>query len=217
MAVAKKVPAVPFQEENYPLATMSIHLADLPAIKMFMHAFRYPSHSVCGVVVGEVRDDNPLQVYFKDIIPLFHSHITAPMIRLGMELAEEYCTTSALEIVGFYHADSSGSYSHTSEPVLQCRQIIGKISTNYPKLIFCQLNLHSSTLDENSIDVFLNMGDWKQLETSQLSLSTALPRLICQAGEQVLHYDFFDLDDHLGSPKANPLNLTVSALVHRDD
>jgi hypothetical protein len=49
--------------------------------KIVMHAVKYPSKPVMGVLVGKTTDGKPSAV---DAIPLVHSYSLAPMMELAM-------------------------------------------------------------------------------------------------------------------------------------
>lgn len=55
---------------------------------MVLHAIKHPQDSVCGLLIG--TEDSELckrgEVLCADAVPLLHTHILHPQLRLGVEL-----------------------------------------------------------------------------------------------------------------------------------
>jgi hypothetical protein len=51
--------------------------------KIILHALKYPSQSVTGVLLGKSNEAEKAQL-ITDAIPLFHGNILAPMLEIAM-------------------------------------------------------------------------------------------------------------------------------------
>lgn len=58
--------------------------------KMLLHALRFPSRPVLGVLIG-VRKQGEAEPEIVDVAPLFHSYALAPMLELALSLVELHC------------------------------------------------------------------------------------------------------------------------------
>mmetsp|Transcript_31449 Transcript_31449/g.52047 ORF Transcript_31449/g.52047 Transcript_31449/m.52047 type:complete len:190 (-) Transcript_31449:57-626(-) len=79
------------------------HLDSEAYCVLFLHAWKHPSKAVNGLLLGTKCDDS---IAVKKALPLFHSSFSlAPMLEAALMLANEYCKTSQLQIVGYYQAN----------------------------------------------------------------------------------------------------------------
>lgn len=51
--------------------------------KIVLHALKYPSQSVTGVLLGKQNDAEKIHL-ITDAIPLFHGNVLAPMLEIAM-------------------------------------------------------------------------------------------------------------------------------------
>ncbi len=65
-------------------------LADKAHKKLLLHAFKYPQHSVNGVLIGKPQDTSDSakskSIVITDYIPLFHGCTLSPMLEGAMML-----------------------------------------------------------------------------------------------------------------------------------
>lgn len=79
-------------------------------LKPLLHAAKYPSSPVFGLLIG-VKTKGSRSWLITDSVPLFHTHILAPMLELAFIQVEEYCRCLGLRehrrfrILGCYVAN----------------------------------------------------------------------------------------------------------------
>eukprot|EP00123_Amoebidium_parasiticum_P007840 comp18401_c0_seq1/m.19599 comp18401_c0_seq1/g.19599 ORF comp18401_c0_seq1/g.19599 comp18401_c0_seq1/m.19599 type:complete len:180 (-) comp18401_c0_seq1:186-725(-) len=81
--------------------------------KMLLHATKYPSQSVNGVLLGSVSKDTTV---VSDAIPLFHNTLTLPaMLELALAVVSTHAKDRKLSIVGYYEApdDLNADFTRT--------------------------------------------------------------------------------------------------------
>jgi len=112
--------------------------------KILLHTWKYPHHSVNGILVGRISESVECEekgkskhgeqqeerlVNITDYFPLFHGHTLAPMLEMAMLLIEEYCEKEGVEVVGYFHANEL--YDDRELGALAHR-IAHKMLKNYP-------------------------------------------------------------------------------------
>mmetsp|Transcript_46661 Transcript_46661/g.113622 ORF Transcript_46661/g.113622 Transcript_46661/m.113622 type:complete len:230 (+) Transcript_46661:21-710(+) len=78
-----------------------------------MHSLKFPGASVNGVLLGtaDMQGDS-LTVRVCEAVPLLHSHMSlAPALDAGFALVDEYCKTTGLGVVGYYHANAHQAHN----------------------------------------------------------------------------------------------------------
>ncbi len=61
----------------------SLHINPKAYLKSILHAAKYPTATVIGLVLGELtKKDETL--YVQDALPLFHTHPLGPMLELAL-------------------------------------------------------------------------------------------------------------------------------------
>eukprot|EP01120_Amphizonella_sp_Union-15-10_P007926 TRINITY_DN2747_c0_g1_i1.p1 TRINITY_DN2747_c0_g1~~TRINITY_DN2747_c0_g1_i1.p1 ORF type:complete len:192 (-),score=30.52 TRINITY_DN2747_c0_g1_i1:28-603(-) len=71
--------------------------------KLKLHATKYPSQAVNGLLIGTVKKD---KVTIQEAFPLFHGNFCLPMLEIALLQLEEYCGEQKdLCLVGYYHAN----------------------------------------------------------------------------------------------------------------
>mmetsp|Transcript_31627 Transcript_31627/g.80731 ORF Transcript_31627/g.80731 Transcript_31627/m.80731 type:complete len:185 (-) Transcript_31627:109-663(-) len=72
-------------------------------ITLFMHACKFPSRTVNGLLLGSVSGGG---VSVQKTLPLFHTPLgLAPMLEAALMLADQYCKAHAMQVVGYYQAN----------------------------------------------------------------------------------------------------------------
>ncbi|GBG87698.1 hypothetical protein CBR_g45852, partial [Chara braunii] len=85
-------------------------------VKLVLHAFKYQSLAVNGVLIGRLRNAGDggesadpkgnREVVVEDAVPLFHGQLALlPMLELALMQIESYASTENLSIVGYYHGN----------------------------------------------------------------------------------------------------------------
>lgn len=77
-------------------------VSDAAYSKILMHAAKFPSRPVCGVLLGNDTDG---KVQILDSLPLFHNYPLAPALEASMMIVEQYTKESKTRIVGCYWAN----------------------------------------------------------------------------------------------------------------
>lgn len=180
--------------------------------KAVMHCCKHSSEACFGVFLGR---SNGKVLQITDAMPLFHTHSLGPMLKAAFMMIEQHCRNvgGGLEIVGIYHATSSGNTDIT--PV---KAIADKVASTFsgasvwafdsnrlaggkegaPGSQFCLTGLYHSK------------DEWKGVgaEAACLSDDAALKQTATLLSE-MKYLDIVDFDDHLASPTMNWLNPTL--------
>ncbi|CAJ1396656.1 unnamed protein product [Effrenium voratum] len=168
--------------------------------KAVLHGCKHSSSSVVGLLLGN-GDGKVLKVL--DVVPLFHTHALAPMLKIACMLAEEHCkAVGGMEIVGLYHATGSGSTEMT--PV---KAIAEKVAANFAAASVWTLD--ASKLAEKQF-ALKGMGrvkdEWKAIGSDAVNLSSeALAETSRLIGE-MRFLEVVDFDDHLADGRKSWLN-----------
>lgn len=121
------------------------------ACKIFFHSAKYASEHVGGFLIGtsnkgggggEEEKSKSRVVRLLDAIPLFHHHLSSPILEFSCKVIHEYCKEKKLQILGVY-------FSSTSE-----KDTISSVSKKVAKIcasvaeggVFCMLNLSNKKL-----------------------------------------------------------------------
>ncbi|KAI8328009.1 hypothetical protein BC941DRAFT_445793 [Chlamydoabsidia padenii] len=81
--------------------TIDLHGYALP----LLHAAKYPSQQVCGLLLGKVEKDKVTKI--TTAVPLFHHWTTlTPMLEMALQQVELYGEKKQLDIVGWYQANA---------------------------------------------------------------------------------------------------------------
>eukprot|EP00922_Rhytidocystis_sp_ex-Travisia-forbesii_P025351 GHVS01037212.1.p1 GENE.GHVS01037212.1~~GHVS01037212.1.p1 ORF type:complete len:323 (-),score=81.23 GHVS01037212.1:220-1188(-) len=116
-------------------AEWTLYLTSGAYVRMMAHAFKHPTRTVNGVVLGKVmNDEKPLVegeerkrgakgannnntegtpeggvvvVVAEQVFCLCHGYILAPAMKLGFAMAEDYAAANGLQIIGYYHFEAN--------------------------------------------------------------------------------------------------------------
>ncbi|ORZ07632.1 hypothetical protein BCR42DRAFT_425901 [Absidia repens] len=103
------------------MTTIDFHGYALP----LLHASKYPSSQVCGLLLGTMEKDKIATVV--TAVPLFHHWTTlTPMLDMALQQVEQYAEKKQLQIVGWYQAnarvDDVSLHEHTIKVADAIRQ-----------------------------------------------------------------------------------------------
>ncbi|KAI8372315.1 hypothetical protein EDC96DRAFT_431402, partial [Choanephora cucurbitarum] len=100
-----------------------------------MHAAKYPSSDVCGVLLGSTRHDGQLEI--KTAVPFFHHWTTlTPMLEVGLRQTELYAKENGLSMVGWYHGHARLDDTSLSERAIKVAETIKQNNSNHKAVIF---------------------------------------------------------------------------------
>ncbi|KDE08456.1 hypothetical protein MVLG_01238 [Microbotryum lychnidis-dioicae p1A1 Lamole] len=191
----------------------SYTLSPLAYLKLVLHASKYTSCSVCGLLVGSTSSSSSSALTtITDIIPLLHQWTTlSPMMEAALQMADLHLQSKRTEttFVGLYLANSRLS-DLSIPPTLQL--VADKLRSRFPSAVVLvvdnehldsttQLPLlaHTYSPSSKSYNPLPPSSSSSSLILSDPSiLSTTLTRV--QQGDSTLIGDF---DDHLADPSVD--------------
>lgn len=194
--------------------------------KMVLHALKHPQDCVCGLLIGTEASEccKRGEVLCTDAVPLLHTHMLHPQLRLGVELTETMCEMGQLEgsdscssfpsgsehkqkIVGFYYSD----VLTVPDKVLTIKKEVAHIARvlrqHYPHVLVCLLDFRALS-EHKPVTTFWGPSgsSWSRMPDEAVRCSKAAIELAETAVAKALYVDVADLDDHLSDPSLSPLN-----------
>ncbi|KAL8450528.1 hypothetical protein Emag_003157 [Eimeria magna] len=178
--------------------------------KMILHGMKHPQDAVCGLLIGSLERNCSEQgeVLCADAVPLLHTHMLHPQLRLGVELVETLCAQDTngnlgasskrarnckQQIVGIYHADVLTAPQKHSAVNKEVAQIARILQQHYPQLLVCTFWLPCGS-------------SWKKMPDDAILCTQAAIQVAEKAVANAIYLDLMDLDDHLSDPRLSPLN-----------
>ncbi|KAI8367292.1 hypothetical protein BD560DRAFT_435828 [Blakeslea trispora] len=166
-----------------------------------MHAAKYPSSDVCGVLLGNISKDGQLEI--KTAVPLFHHWTTlTPMLEVALKQTELFAKENGTSMVGWYHGHARLDNTSLSEQAIKVAETIKNNNASHQAVIFMIDNKQFSTLDQDgsAITAYVNTDhQWKkQKDTIESSLRdketfNKVRGLFSTSAYQRIH----DFDEHL--------------------
>ena len=168
--------------------------------KMIMHAAKYPSSNINGLLLAKKTGERGLQ--YVDCIPLFHINTAlAPMVEVALAQIENEVGRSGLTISGFYHAHDNLRDNHVDT---FSQKIADKIADNIPGTLLVTIDSKKLSLNIDSPALILHQhepssGKWKKREGSCLRLEHDTVTLQCATAvlHKKIYRDIVDFDTHL--------------------
>ena len=168
--------------------------------KMMMHAAKYPSSSINGVLLAKKTEDRNL--LYVDCIPLFHINTAlAPMVEVALAQLENEVSRSGLRIAGFYHAHDNLRDNHVDT---FSQKIADKIAENIPGTLLVTIDSKKLSLNLENHALILHQhetgsGKWKRREGSSVRLEHDSVTLQCASAvlHKKIYRDIVDFDTHL--------------------
>eukprot|EP00403_Amphidinium_massartii_P033668 CAMPEP_0178439170 /NCGR_PEP_ID=MMETSP0689_2-20121128/36009_1 /TAXON_ID=160604 /ORGANISM="Amphidinium massartii, Strain CS-259" /LENGTH=215 /DNA_ID=CAMNT_0020061673 /DNA_START=44 /DNA_END=688 /DNA_ORIENTATION=- len=170
--------------------------------KAVMHACKHASQPVSGVFIGSTTEK---AVKIVDAVPLFHTHMLAPMLKVAFMLIEQYCQEAGgLEIVGLYYASASGALE--MGPV---KAVADKVVSNCPAASVWTVD--SSKLAERKpalCGYFHAKDEWKLtgFDAATLAGGEEAVKHASRLISELKYMELVDVDDHLSNATLNWLN-----------
>jgi len=169
--------------------------------KMIMHAAKYPSSNINGLLLAKKTGEQRGMKYV-DCIPLFHINTAlAPMVEVALAQIENEVGRSGLVISGFYHAHDNLRDNHVDT---FSQKIADKIADNIPGTLLVTIDSKKLSLNIDSPALILHQheassGKWKKREGSSVRLEHDTVTLQCATAviHKKIYRDIVDFDTHL--------------------
>ena len=169
--------------------------------KMIMHAAKYPSSNINGLLLAKKTGDQQ-GVKYVDCIPLFHINTAlAPMVEVALAQIENEVGRSGLVISGFYHAHDNLRDNHVDT---FSQKIADKIADNIPGTLLVTIDSKKLSLNIDSPALILHQheassGKWKKREGNSVRLEHDTVTLQCATAviHKKIYKDIVDFDTHL--------------------
>jgi len=168
--------------------------------KALMHGYKHSSEPVVGIFVGCVSG-SALKVM--DAIPLFHTHALGPMLKIACLLIEQYCRgIEGLEIVGLYHASSSGSLE-----VAPVKAIADKIASNFAMASVWAIDAAKMSDRHCALQgLCWKDSEWKAITPDSVRLSEEAMKETVRVVAEMKYLSIADFDDHFADATSDWLN-----------
>ena len=169
--------------------------------KMIMHAAKYPSSNINGLLLAK-KTGEQRGVKYVDCIPLFHINTAlAPMVEVALAQIENEVGRSGLVISGFYHAHDNLRDNHVDT---FSQKIADKIADNIPGTLLVTIDSKKLSLNIDSPALILHQhevssGKWKKREGGSVRLEHDTVTLQCATAviHKKIYRDIVDFDTHL--------------------
>ncbi|XP_004349141.1 hypothetical protein CAOG_02391 [Capsaspora owczarzaki ATCC 30864] len=195
----------------------TVQLARDAYAKIILHAARFPSSGVNGILLGTPIDastagSSKRDFKVTDAIPLFHSQLNlAPMLEFALHAVYAYAQKHQLSIVGYYQASETiGSGSITG-----LAQVVGdRIRALFPDAVVFMVDNRSIDHQEGNLALnpFIHTGSaWRQEAESsnELRLSPIdpeTPKFVVDHIKRKTFRDIVDFQTHLEDVSLDWLN-----------
>merc|ERR1711868_40281 len=160
--------------------------------KMVMHAAKYPSSSINGVLLSKVGGgSNPVK--YMDCIPMLHINTAlAPMVEVALAQIESEVSRCGLVISGMYHAHDNLRDNHVDT---FSQKIADKIADNVPGSILLNIDTHALIVQQHDS----NIGKWRKRDSNSVKLEHDSVTLQCATAviHKKMYRDLVDFDMHL--------------------
>ena len=165
---------------------------------LFMHCARYSHRTVNGLLLGTVEGDS---VRVRETLPLFHSNIAlAPMLEAALLLADEYCGSNGLKVVGYYQANEQVNDLELGQ---FGKKIAEKIRSQTPGAAILVLDGEEMKPTPDNLRLLAIGADGKRGAAPTVAdAASSLAKLDAALGKE-LYNDIVDFDVHLDDPTTN--------------
>lgn len=103
-------------------------VAPTAAVKLQLHAAKYPESAVVGLLLGEEQGQG---FVISDAAPLFHHEAPlAPLAEVGCAMADAWATPRGLQIVGLYAASADAGGSNAPSLSFFAEKLADKVAAN---------------------------------------------------------------------------------------
>ncbi|SCN12914.1 conserved protein, unknown function, partial [Plasmodium malariae] len=176
--------------------------------KIFMHALKHSFNDVCGLLIGKYseKEKKKQKCIITNTIPLFHTHILSPFLKLAFTLVENYYKGKEGRIIGYYHICVDDSKNGNIKNIKICNLISEKIIQNYSDAIICLAELSKLEHDEdNCVNMFIqdDKGEWEHIN---MIVSPENKDFLKRNISSNTYLNICDFDDHLNCIKYDFMN-----------
>jgi len=187
--------------------------------KMLMHAAKYPSSSINGVLLSKVGGGrNPVK--YVDCIPMLHINTAlAPMAEVALAQIEAEVSGCGLMISGLYHAHDNLRDNHVDT---FSQKIADRIAENVATaggggavIVTLDSKKLSLNIDHHALLVQqhdTNSGKWKKRDVGSIRLEHDSVTLQCAAAviHKKIFRDLVDFDMHLDDISLDYKNVEIN-------
>uniref|UniRef100_A0A0G4HNS3 MPN domain-containing protein n=1 Tax=Chromera velia CCMP2878 TaxID=1169474 RepID=A0A0G4HNS3_9ALVE len=175
-------------------------------VKMILHSLKYAKEDVNGILIG-TRTDGSGDIVFKDAIPLFHTYILDPMMKLAFSMVDEYAASldPPQQIVGYYHVEAEGSNHVGQNETAKATsvKIAANLSGKVPAAFF---TVDSEKLAESDDDPAVKGwvstgGSWRAVAPENVKTASSTPARAKKEVAQARYLELWDFEDHLSNPE----------------
>eukprot|EP00919_Chromeraceae_sp_WS-2016_P029136 GHVR01069081.1.p1 GENE.GHVR01069081.1~~GHVR01069081.1.p1 ORF type:complete len:239 (+),score=46.35 GHVR01069081.1:63-779(+) len=201
------------------------NISKLAYVKMALHCLKYPKNVINGIFIGYINklDDNNIDIIITDTVPLFHTNILSPMMKLSCVMIEEYCNKQCpkLNILSYYQYDNTCVHISNITKFESFRNCALKISNN--SNLCNNINISSSsafTLDlksledsQHGIQGFIptqKEGVWASIPSSAVTVSSGAYEAFKAASLATSQLYLYDFDDHLSNTSNDFFNTNLA-------
>jgi len=191
---------------------LSMSLTSSAYLKPLLHAAKYPSSPVFGLLIG-IKTKGARSWLITDSVPLFHTHVLAPMLELAFIQVEEYCRCLSLRehkkfrILGCYVANERVA---DLEMNTMTRRVATRINTvTGGRAVVLMIDNSKIAKPINALRTLLCAEkNWRLAQDHEeysppKRVYTEIPDLIRKDRERAVN----DFEDHLANPSKDYFNL----------
>lgn len=177
-------------------------------VKLMLHACKYPSEPIYGLLLGTATKGSSISV--TNVAPLFHTDLVASTLEASLMVVQECCDSSeghawsGLSIVGCYVANRLAASNSVSPVAARFGHAIRKSTGSLTGTILVVDNSELSVEKKDALRWFASdkNGGWSlsgsKMEVEESAKGALSSRL--QEKKTVVVYDF---DDHLDDAEIN--------------
>lgn len=182
--------------------------------KILMHAAKYPSSSINGLLLSKVGGGRQ-PVKYVDCIPMLHINTgLAPMAEVALAQIESEVSRCGLTISGMYHAHDNIRDNHVDT---FSQKIADKIADNVPGTILVTLDSKKLSLNIDTHALIVqqhdaNSGKWRKRDANQIRLEHDTVTLQCATAviHKKIYRDLVDFDMHLDDISLDYKNVEIN-------
>jgi len=191
---------------------LSMSLTSSAYLKSLLHAAKYPSSPVFGLLIG-IKTKGTRSWLITDSVPLFHTHVLAPMLELAFLQVEEYCRCMSLRdhkkfrILGCYVANERMTDLDMN---VMTRRVALRINTvTSGRAVVLMIDNTKIAKPVNALRTMLCAEKhWRLAQDSEeysppKRVYTELPELIRKDRERGIN----DFEEHLANPSKDYFNV----------
>ncbi|CED84720.1 Uncharacterized conserved protein encoded by sequence overlapping the COX4 gene [Phaffia rhodozyma] len=171
-------------------------LAHLAYLKIVLHAAKYPSSLVNGVLLGSASGS---EVNITDSVPLLH-HWTSlsPSMEVGLEMAEYHASSKGLRIVGFYQGNERLQDGELSTVGVK---VANSIKSRFPQAVVLMIDNEKLNGSENTLKALVSASNstWSVTGSPEILIlqRPTSPSDAKKAVQEGAFKTFGDFDAHL--------------------